>query len=61
MDAKPPSALYFPRMVSGSGYSGLAGEDCYYLILADSLKVQRLIDQTVDILQERVSYFISFS
>ena len=44
-------------MGSGAGYyySGLGGEDCYYLVLGDSIKVQRFIDQTVDILQERVS------
>ena len=44
-------------MGSGAGYyySGLGGEDCYYLVLGDSIKVQGFIDQTVDILQERVS------
>ncbi|XP_023324801.1 uncharacterized protein LOC111698648 [Eurytemora carolleeae] len=43
-------------MGSGAGYyySGLGGEDCYYLVLGDSMKVQGFIDQTVDILQERV-------
>ena len=57
IDAKPPPALYFSRMGSGAGYyySGLGGEDCYYLVLGDSMKVQGFIDQTVDILQERVS------
>ena len=44
-------------MGSGAGYyySGLGGEDCYYLVLGDLMKVQGFIDQTVDILQERVS------
>jgi len=52
-DNKPTSGLYFSRM-SSAGYHGLGGEDCYYVITADSGRTQSLIQQTIDILQERV-------
>jgi len=43
---------YLSRVGSISGVA--TEEDCYYLLLADSKRTKMFIDQTVDILQERV-------
>ena len=54
-DSKPPSMLYFSR-IGGSGYaSRMGGLEGYHLVLADANVTKTLIDQMVDLLQERVS------
>jgi len=53
-DSKPPSMLYFSR-IGGSGYAGrMGGLEGYHLVLADANVTKTLIDQMVDLLQERV-------
>ena len=43
-----------PYLSRVGGTFGTPSDDCYYLLLADANRTKVMIDQTVDILQQRV-------
>jgi len=56
-DVKPSSGTYLaagPYLSRVGGTFGTPSDDCYYLLLADANRTKVMIDQTVDILQQRV-------